>query len=158
MTDIYVTYDKALEMTNVTDLDHLFINLPDYLKPEDLKEPSPIESLYEILKTINNNNNIKDYLAYGYMNTELHKDIEDLINRLIYHTDVDYLDYVEPLKEEYKKLDNDLLKPSLNIKVRINAFALLIKKLLVKNPRYDVEQRFCLAQFLIYINNNLDNR
>ena len=150
----YVDNREALMITNLKSTNHFLINLHRYLTPENINDNLPLEAIYELVKSINDNVNIYYYLILGFVIEDLHEDIDNLINKLIYHTGSEQEEYIDMIKEELNKLTNFAKEPSYEIKVRFNGLFLLIAKTLRDNPSYrlsclDVEA----INTLININN-----
>ena len=152
---IYVSNKETIVNTDFSSMNHFLINLPNFLTPEKLEEPKPLETIYEIVKTINEDEIIRNYITYGSINEKLHENITDLINKTIYHRLDNYKDYIEPLKEELKKLNEEILTPCYGIKLRFTGLFKIILKTINNNPFYGNNNIDDVSfNYLIRINNS----
>jgi len=154
MKTLHSSNYESAQCLNIKNNNHFFNNLPNFLNTINISNPFPAESIYEILKTINNDSIIYSYFKYGSINKKLHSSIDLLINKIIYHTDDNYKDFIKPIKEELRKLDKSLTKNSLLIKFRFNGFINYLNKKLINNSHLTIYPNDCdLVVYLTNINN-----
>jgi len=161
----YVTNKEVLAELNTNSLDNLFITLNNNLKTEMLKsfmENISLESIYTLIKFINNNTDLKDYLLYGIISDNLHDTLNNLLNNLYPDDNNNDESFLELIKEENMKILNsiDTVK-EFSIKLRLTGLIIYIEKGLQQNPLYKVPGNnyennvYCFVSALRDLNNKI---
>lgn len=156
-----VTNKEAILNTNLNDKNNIFNEIFKYANSttsDSYKQnliDNNVESIYELIKFLNENDNLPYYIAYGNINQDLHKDIKNLIDRLIFHNNNEKEYYKNELKQLVKSLTPKDSSNGITVKVRLNSLFMYIDKELTNNPIYmlDKPETTNIGKILFEINN-----